>query len=214
MEINSLNTALNQIITKIHALDLAPIKFKLMDKEEGHGWSRDHADRIEIEYKRFLVLVAKHPEAPIAPSKEVDKFWHGHILDTMKYAEDCDHVFGYFLHHFPYFGMRGNEDAANLAAAADTMKRLYQQEFGDATPGQASSYCGAALASSYCGVTAAPSYCGVATASSYCGVTATSSYCGVAGAASSYCGAANFPNARESVLKTALRPTLPSVTTH
>src|SRR6266849_4883328 len=112
-------------------------KIKLMDPEEGQGWSREYVNQMAIEYKRFLTLSVKYSEETIAPSKDVDKFWHGHILDTMKYAEDCQNVFGYFLHHFPYFGMRGEEDAANLAEAGRTTKRLYEQEFGEAVQAKA-----------------------------------------------------------------------------
>ncbi|HEY0845696.1 MAG TPA: hypothetical protein VGE12_10015 [Noviherbaspirillum sp.] len=151
------------MVEAIFALDLDPIKFKLMDKKEGHGWSREKADRLELEYRRFLALTAKYPNEVIAPSTEVDKFWHGHILDTMKYAADCQKVFGYFLHHFPYFGMRDAEDAANLADAAATTRRLYQQEFGGAAA-ESASYCarvagevlGAEAASAYCARVAAP----------------------------------------------------------
>lgn len=231
MNTNSLKKGHDQIVAKIHSLDLAPIKVKLMDQEEGHGWSREYADHIEIEYKRFLTLLVKYPEASIAPSKDVDKFWHGHILDSLKYAEDCNQVFGYFLHHFPYFGMRGDEDAANLAAAAATMNRLYRQEFDEVQQAQASSYCGTATAVSYCGAVAGKdiqatpqqaSYCGATSGVSYCGAATgkdahltakQSSYCG-ATSATSYCGAANVDGARDgmssaSILNTALRPTLP-----
>jgi hypothetical protein len=52
-------------------------------------------------------------------------------------------VFGYFLHHFPYFGMRGQDDAAALAAAADTMQELATREFGDAASASAA-FCYAA----------------------------------------------------------------------
>lgn len=121
---------LDEVVAGIQALDLDAIKFKLMDAEEGKGWSRETVDRVEVEYKRFLVLLVKYPDAVVAPSKEVDAFWHGHILDTMKYAEDCERVFGYFVHHFPYFGMRGESDAAALAAAALTTQQLAQKEFG------------------------------------------------------------------------------------
>src|SRR5215471_18631342 len=119
-----------QVIAAIQALNLEPIKFKLMDREEGQGWSREYADRMELGYKRFLTLLVTHPEETLAPSGDVDKFWHGHILDTLKYEEDCAKLFGRFLHHFPYFGMRGAEDAANLARAAETTRRLYRDEFG------------------------------------------------------------------------------------
>src|SRR5216683_6637122 len=83
------NRPVEQVIAAIQALDLDPIKLKLKDPEEGQGWSREYADRMELAYKRFLTLLVTHPEETIAPSKDVDKFWHGHILDTLKYAEDC-----------------------------------------------------------------------------------------------------------------------------
>ena len=58
------------------------------------------------------------------------EFWHFHILDTLKYQEDCDNIFGYFLHHFPYFGMRGQEDEANLKEAWNSTISLYEKTFG------------------------------------------------------------------------------------
>src|SRR5712691_1453168 len=144
-----------QVVAAIQALDLDPIKFKLMDTEEGQGWSREYVDHMATEYKRFLMLSVKYPDETIAPSKDVDKFWHGHILDTMKYAEDCQNVFGYFLHHFPYFGMRGEEDAANLAEAGRTTQRLYEQEFGKTNPSRPS-MCAVAVTKD------APAMCAVA----------------------------------------------------
>jgi len=194
-----------QVIAAIQALDLDPIKFKLMDPEEGQGWSREYVDQMAIEYKRFLTLSVKYPEETIAPSKDIDKFWHGHILDTMKYAEDCQNVFGYFLHHFPYFGMRGEEDAANLAEAGKTTNRLYEKEFGEAVPSRAAycsvakpAYCSVAVAAdkaAYCSV-AKPAYCSVAVTAkkaAYCSVAiAKSAYCSVAvtGEKAAYCSVA------------------------
>src|SRR5260221_4861020 len=206
-KVNSQLTArpTEQIIAAIQALDLDPIKVKLMDPEEGQGWSREYVDQMAIEYKRFLTLSVKYPQETIAPSKNVDKFWHGHILDTMKYAEDCQNVFGYFLHHFPYFGMRGEEDAANLAEAGNTTNRLYEKEFGDAVPSRAA----------YCSV-AKPAYCSVAVTAekaAYCSV-AKPAYCSVAvtGKKAAYCSvAANDESARggqKDKLNTSLRPRL------
>lgn len=149
MNQNSREKTPAQMVEAIFTLDLDPIKFKLMDKKEGHGWTAAEADRHELEYKRFLTLLAKYPEEMIAPDTDVDKFWHGHILDTMKYMVDCENVFGYFLHHFPYFGMRGEQDAANLADAAVNTRRLYELEFGEAKAGDVS-YCGRRNVS-YCG---------------------------------------------------------------
>src|SRR5712692_7795104 len=200
--------SVEEIVAAIQALDLEPIKFKLMDHEEGQGWSREYVDQMEIAYRRFLTLSVKYPEETIAPSKDVDKFWHGHILDTMKYAEDCQNVFGYFLHHFPYFGMRGEEDAANLAEAGRTTQRLYEQEFGKAVLSQAAmcgvavtdrpAMCGVAVrkdAAAMCGVavTDRPAMCGVAVrkdAAAMCGVAVANDAAAMCGVAVSMCGVA------------------------
>ena len=207
-----------QVIAAIQALDLDPIKFKLMDPEEGQGWSREYVNQMAIEYKRFLTLSVKYSEETIAPSKDVDKFWHGHILDTMKYAEDCQNVFGYFLHHFPYFGMRGEEDAANLAEAGRTTQRLYEQEFGKTNPSRPS-MCAVAVtkdAPAMCAVAiqSKPAMCAVAIQSkpAMCAVAVTKddiAMCAVANEADSVTPlfGARKP-AYRNMLKTSMRPRL------
>ncbi|MDB5936621.1 MAG: hypothetical protein JWQ01_3965 [Massilia sp.] len=115
----------------IAALDLNPIKVKLMHKESGEGWSRSYADAVEFEYRRFLHLVKKFPHEHTAPLFDVDVFWHYHILDTMKYATDCDAVFGYFLHHFPYVGLRGEDDLETHHRVGQRMRELYEQTYGE-----------------------------------------------------------------------------------
>jgi hypothetical protein len=174
MNVKSSRKTVDEIVGAIQALDLEPIKFKLMDADEGQGWSRAYVEQMAVAYKRFLTLLVTHPETPIAPSKDIDKFWHGHILDTMKYAEDCEKVFGYFLHHFPYFGMRGEQDAAALNQAGDAMQQLYKQQFGEEMPQSRQAdgaYCFAAKKAdaAYC-FAANPSYCFAAKAEtpSYC----------------------------------------------
>lgn len=115
---------------RVEALDFTMIKAKLQDPEEGAGWSPGYCDLVEVEYRRYLFLTGTYPELPIVPSKIIDTFWHGHILDTQAYVPDCDNVFGYFLHHYPYFGMRGPEDAAALGDAYDRTLEIYELHFG------------------------------------------------------------------------------------
>jgi hypothetical protein len=110
-------------------LDLSMIKLKLQDKDEGESWSQEYCNEVEIEYKRFLALKRKYPENEIVPNAAIDKFWHQHILDTAKYADDCQNYFGYFLHHYPYFGMNGSEDVQNLIEAFEETKKLYYHHF-------------------------------------------------------------------------------------
>lgn len=117
---------------RLARVDLSMIKIKLQDAEEGAGWTSDHAQLVELEYRRFLLLTGWYPDEAIVPSKTIDTFWHGHILDTQTYAEDCQRVFGFFLHYYPYFGMRGPEDAQALGDGYDRTLELYEQHFGDA----------------------------------------------------------------------------------
>jgi hypothetical protein len=114
-------------------LDLDPVKFKLMH-ESGEGWSAERTATVETEYRRFLYLIKAFPQEHTAPSVDVDTFWHNHILDTVKYAADCEQLFGYFLHHFPYVGMRGDKDLAALERMGERMGELYQETFGIAYP--------------------------------------------------------------------------------
>jgi hypothetical protein len=183
----------------IAELDLDPIKVKLMHGESGEGWPLEKVNAVEVEYRRFLYLMKKFPNEQTAPSVNVDTFWHYHILDTMKYAADCQQVFGYFLHHFPYLGMRGEEDAQALQRAGQRMGELYEAAFGApeqhaavAESGKDNAWCGAAVKAAWCGAakeaSAAPAWCGAATQAS-----SAPAWCGAATQASSapaWCGAA------------------------
>ncbi len=115
-------------------LNLEPIIIKAMDTDEGLGWDFDLACRVAAEYRRFLILCLENPEAAVVPSNMVDDFWHLHILDTQKYAADCAEYLGFFLHHFPYFGMRGEKDAQNLADSWARTKEIYATAFGETPP--------------------------------------------------------------------------------
>lgn len=134
MSFSSAGRTLEQTVAAIEALDLTPIKFKATRSadDDGYGWSPQYADQMELAYKRYLILHAKYPEMTLAPERDIDRFWHMHILDTRKYAADCDATFGHFLHHFPYLGLRGEGDEQALQDAFEAMQRLYAEEFGSA----------------------------------------------------------------------------------
>jgi hypothetical protein len=121
----------------IENLDFNMVKLKIQDKEEGLGWTAKQCDEAEIEYKRFLALKRTYPHKDVVPNKIVDSFWHQHILDTQKYAKDCELIFGYFLHHFPYFGMRDENDMRNLIDAFEETKEIYNFHFGQMYVGDA-----------------------------------------------------------------------------
>lgn len=184
----------NDDFKAIADLDLEPIKVKLMHQESGEGWSLEYANAMEFEYRRFLYLMKKFPTEQTAPLFDVDIFWHYHILDTLKYAVDCDAVFGYFLHHFPYIGLRGEADKEAHQRVGLRMKELYEATFGEAyvrtsNPDAQLAYSGAAAKTAYSGVAAKTAYSGVAAKTAYSGVAAKTAYSGVA-AQTAYSGVA------------------------
>ena len=101
-------------IRRIDELDLEQIKEKLcLPKEnDGQAWSQEKANQAEVWYKRFLKLIVltSTKEVKLVPSKDIDEVWHTHILHTAKYRRDCNYVCGRYLDHYPYFGLRGQQD--------------------------------------------------------------------------------------------------------
>ena len=129
----TLEHAVREALDRANRLDLSAIKRKLTDEQHGLGWDSQRAEDAELLYRRFLAIVAAHDgsEHRVVPPCIVDDFWHQHILDTRKYAIDSDAMFGRFLHHFPYFGMRGPDDERALYAAGTWTLAQFQQHFGD-----------------------------------------------------------------------------------
>lgn len=127
--LNKTTGSLSELRNKIWKIDLEPIMVKLMDTKEGKGWDLETVQSAVEEYRRFLFLTVGFPDV-IVPTEFVDAVWHAHILDTMKYAKDCEENFGYFLHHFPYFGMRGEDDQKALQETFQATATLYEQQFG------------------------------------------------------------------------------------
>ena len=123
------------LFNAVMELDLEPIKMKLMHGASGEGWSLERASAVEKEYRRFLCLMKMYPNEETVPLVDVDTFWHYHILDTMKYAADCEQAFGYFLHHYPYVGMGDEADEQVRLDSGNRMRALYEATFGDAYPG-------------------------------------------------------------------------------
>jgi len=182
----------NDLFNDVMQLDLEPIKMKLTHEASGEGWSRDKADAVEKEYRRFLCLMKLYPDEDTAPLVDVDTFWHYHILDTMKYAADCDRVFGYFLHHYPYVGMRGGDDEQFRIDSGNRMRDLYETTFGEPYPG---STAGSTQAAYCAGPHAEAAYCAgphaQTTQAAYCAGpharTTQAAYCAGPHAEAAYC---------------------------
>jgi hypothetical protein len=163
-------------------LDLDPIKVKLMHKESGENWTTQRANAVEAEYRRFLYLTKTFPDESISPSADVDIFWHYHILDTMKYAADCQEIFGYFLHHFPYVGMRGEDDQRAQQEMDARTRALYERTFSQSARNAESgepAWCSVTAKQAWCSVTAKPTWCSVTAKPTWCSVAAKPAWCSV-----------------------------------
>lgn len=123
------SSSTNEISSLVMALDFKKLKWKLTKSSEA-TWTEQLSDFAEIEYKKFLTLKMLYPKVSLVPSKLIDKFWHEHILDTKSYAKDCDKLFGHFIHHYPYFGIYGDEDQQALQASFEDTIALYEKHFG------------------------------------------------------------------------------------
>lgn len=115
----------------VASIDLSMVKAKIMDAEEGQGWTREFADLAEQRYRRYLYMVCMNPNGSVVPTRDIDLFWHQHILDTRAYARDCNILFGEFLHHYPYFGMNGEQDAQDLLDSFEETKATWESLFGE-----------------------------------------------------------------------------------
>lgn len=126
---STLPSDVRTFIGKLSQLDLAPIAYTLLHSNE-EKWNIQKTKQAISRYRMFLLLVYLYPNSQLVPNQEIDKVWHFHILDTMKYAEDCEMLFGKFIHHFPYFGERGKIDKDNLQTAFGRTQVLFQEHFG------------------------------------------------------------------------------------
>jgi hypothetical protein len=98
--------------------------------EEVNGWTRQKWARVELEYKRWLYLRRRFEGERLPPTAAIDAFWHEHILDTRRYVADSAAIFGYYHHHFPYFGIRDTEDRQDLLRAGENTFLRFTQTFG------------------------------------------------------------------------------------
>lgn len=90
-------------------------------------WLKEHAEHCAQRYKNFLSLHIKYANIPLVPTKEIDEFWHNHILHTKKYLYDCEQLFGGYLHHTP---LAPADDLNELIHDFQRTKQLYFAEFG------------------------------------------------------------------------------------
>lgn len=130
METPSYPSSLEASKQYIYSIDFSAIINKMVLQD---GWQKENAYALSELYKNYLFLIRKFGEQypTLPPSQEIDLFWHNHILDTTKYLQDCQAIFGKFLHHNPYFlGLDSDEKDWDVINAFETVQQLHFAEFG------------------------------------------------------------------------------------
>jgi hypothetical protein len=129
---NTINTG----VVSIDHLDLSPMKNILTSsRDDPHSifrnWSQDFADEIGELYKTFLFLTLKyrHLGRPLVPTREIDEFWHVHMLCSRKYHQDCNEIFGEYIHHDPSDSSDSSDSGLSLQSNFEYTLSLVMKEF-------------------------------------------------------------------------------------
>ncbi len=98
-----------------------------------HHWKKSLALKAVQQYRNYLFLKFKYNNThSLPPSLDIDEVWHAHILHTEEYAEFCQNVFGFFLHHQPHHGKDNQLTDADIAKSFEQeTQKLYYLEFGE-----------------------------------------------------------------------------------
>jgi hypothetical protein len=120
---------------RVGQIDFSHINKKLQYDDPDY-WTDERIVEAEAAYRRFLALNLLYPKETLAVNRILDDYWHNHILDTRKYAEDCELLFGSLLHHYPYFGLPGEEDEGENVAAFAVTQRIWEEAFGTPIVGE------------------------------------------------------------------------------
>ena len=97
----------------------------------GAAWGLQRAEKAVENYKRYMAITKALGGVQLVPNGDIDEIWHMHILDTRAYMRDCDALFGEYLHHYPYFGMLGEENRNQWLNVQTESERLWNDLFGE-----------------------------------------------------------------------------------
>lgn len=89
-------------------------------------WTLSDAEHCCQLYKNFILLQKIHINEHLVPTREIDEFWHNHILYTQQYIRDCMKIFGRYLHHAP---ASPHDNPKDLIESYKKTKDYYFQEF-------------------------------------------------------------------------------------
>lgn len=93
-------------------------------------WSTEQRTRSFERYRKWLRLKMLHPTARMAPTRDIDLFWHLHMLSPVAYHRDCITMFGRLLDHDGGFG-KGPGELPLLQAVFARTAEQWEAEYGE-----------------------------------------------------------------------------------
>jgi len=102
------------------------------------AWTDEKRRRALDRYEKFLRLAARYPDTRLAPCRDIDEFWHLHMLHPVAYARDCGRLFGALLDHDGGFGKAPDEEPVLISVWTETarlFKLEYREEYREANDG-------------------------------------------------------------------------------
>jgi hypothetical protein len=93
-------------------------------------WSQEQRARSLERYVMWLRLKQRHPRARLAPTRDIDLFWHLHMLSPVAYHRDCMQMFGCLLDHDGGFG-RGPGELPKLQEVFTRTAMWWEQAYGE-----------------------------------------------------------------------------------
>jgi hypothetical protein len=91
-------------------------------------WTLEQRTKSYERYLKWLGLKLKNPSVRLAPTRDIDLFWHLHMLAPVAYHRDCMRSFGRLLDHDGGFG-KGPGELPELQAAFERTAFLWEREY-------------------------------------------------------------------------------------
>ena len=86
-------------VEQIDGFDYGPISKKV--NRDLNGVPQTYLDNGIENLKLYYVVALLDPANRHAVSRQVDPFWHAHVLFTRPYSDFCQHLYGHYIHHTP-----------------------------------------------------------------------------------------------------------------
>jgi hypothetical protein len=93
-------------------------------------WSQEQRELALGRYRKWLGLAQRYPRARLAPTRDIDLFWHLHMLSPVAYVRDCTRLFGRVLDHDGGFG-KGEGELPKLQEAYAATAALWETQYNE-----------------------------------------------------------------------------------